>query len=141
MFGSILFRKCVEECEHSGCVGNTCFQPCRIFSGVATDGPWYMQEPLYLQWKQWDCKADCRYHCMLEIENEKQKLGQRPVKYHGQWPFKRVFGSRSVMCQGIYILCLITFGHEKSVSKHLLIDEVRRCSRLFIEADDVHYKL
>lgn len=88
----ISFRKCVDECEHSGCVGNTCFQHCRFSSDVSNEGPWYMQEPLYRQWKQWDCKSDCRYHCMLKRETEREILGQGPVKYHGKWPFKRVFG-------------------------------------------------
>ncbi|KAG5563926.1 hypothetical protein RHGRI_000193 [Rhododendron griersonianum] len=41
-----------------------------------------MQEPLYLQWKHWDCQSDCRYHCMVDREKEKAALGHGPVKYH-----------------------------------------------------------
>ncbi|KAL5999656.1 hypothetical protein ACLOJK_037941 [Asimina triloba] len=52
----------------------------------------FKTEPLYLKWKQWDCRNECRYHCMLEREKEREKLGLGPVKYHGKWPFKRVFG-------------------------------------------------
>lgn len=87
------FRSCVEQCEKSGCVGSKCFQHCKFSSdGKPIDGPWYMQEPLYLRWKQWDCRSDCRYHCMLAREEEREKLGDKPVKYHGKWPFQRVYG-------------------------------------------------
>ncbi|GAB4834771.1 hypothetical protein Ancab_033039 [Ancistrocladus abbreviatus] len=54
------------------------------------NSPWYFQEPLFLKWKEWGCRSDCRYHCMLAREQEKQKLGNKPVKYHGKWPFQRV---------------------------------------------------
>ncbi|XP_068665645.1 uncharacterized protein [Aristolochia californica] len=87
-----IYKSCIEQCEHNGCVGDTCFQNCRFSTDTAIDGPWYMQEPLYRQWKQWDCKSDCQFQCMLEREKEREKLGHRPVKYHGKWPFKRVFG-------------------------------------------------
>ncbi|KAK6117587.1 hypothetical protein DH2020_048666 [Rehmannia glutinosa] len=36
--------------------------------------------------------SDCRYHCMLSREEERQKLGYKPHKYHGKWPFKRIHG-------------------------------------------------
>jgi hypothetical protein len=29
--------------------------------GVAIDGPWLKQEPLYLQWKQLDCQIEMIY--------------------------------------------------------------------------------
>lgn len=87
------YRVCVEECKKTGCVKDRCFKHCGFSSdGVSLSGPWYMQEPLYLQWKQWDCQSDCRYHCMLNTEKEREVFGTGPVKYHGKWPFKRVFG-------------------------------------------------
>ncbi|OUZ99680.1 Per1-like [Macleaya cordata] len=87
------YKSCVEQCEKTGCIGGRCFQQCRFFSdGVSVDGPQYMQEPLYLQWKQFDCPSECKYHCMLDREKEREMLGLEPVKYHGKWPFKRVFG-------------------------------------------------
>lgn len=87
------YKVCVEECKKTGCVKDRCFKHCGFSSdGVSLNGPWYMQEPLYLQWKQWDCQSDCRYHCMLNTEKEREVLGTGPVKYHGKWPFKRVFG-------------------------------------------------
>jgi hypothetical protein len=83
----------VEQCEKTACVGEKCFQHCKFSSdGKSIDGPWYLQEPLYLRWKQWDCRSDCRYHCMLAREDEREQLGHKPVKYHGKWPFWRVYG-------------------------------------------------
>ncbi|RVW93438.1 Post-GPI attachment to proteins factor 3 [Vitis vinifera] len=83
----------MEQCEKTGCVGERCFPHCKFPSdGAVVDGPWYLQEPLYLRWKQWDCQSDCRYYCMLDREKEREALGNGPVKYHGKWPFKRVYG-------------------------------------------------
>ncbi|XP_042481194.1 post-GPI attachment to proteins factor 3-like [Macadamia integrifolia] len=88
-----VYRACVGQCEETGCVADKCFQHCKFSSnGVPVDGPWYMQEPLYLRWKQWDCQSDCRYNCMVNREKEREMAGNKPVKYHGKWPFKRVFG-------------------------------------------------
>ncbi|XP_059666668.1 uncharacterized protein LOC132312344 [Cornus florida] len=88
-----LYRSCVEQCEKTGCVGERCFPHCNFsLDGASPNGPWYMQEPLYLQWKQWDCQSDCRYYCMVNREKEKAAVGHGPVKYHGKWPFKRVYG-------------------------------------------------
>ncbi|KAG6635779.1 post-GPI attachment to proteins factor 3 isoform X1 [Carya illinoinensis] len=87
------YRACVKTCEETGCVGQRCFPDCNFSKeGVSSDGPWYMQEPLYLQWKQGDCQSDCRYYCMFDREKEREALGEGPVKYHGKWPFKRVYG-------------------------------------------------
>lgn len=88
-----IYKTCVEQCQQTGCVGENCFQHCKFSSdGKPVDGPWYLQEPLYLQWKQWDCRSDCSYHCMLTREEEREKLGAKPIKYHGKWPFRRVYG-------------------------------------------------
>ncbi|XP_042506275.1 post-GPI attachment to proteins factor 3-like isoform X2 [Macadamia integrifolia] len=88
-----VYRACVGQCEKTGCVADKCFQHCRFSSsGVPADGSSYMQEPLYWQWKQWYCQSDCRYYCMINREKEREMAGQSPIKYHGKWPFKRVFG-------------------------------------------------
>lgn len=88
-----VYVSCVGKCAQTGCVGEVCFPQCKFPSdGDSLDGPWYKQEPLYLQWKQWDCQSDCRYYCMLDREKGRAKHGLAPVKYHGKWPFKRVYG-------------------------------------------------
>ncbi|KAG7010434.1 Post-GPI attachment to proteins factor 3, partial [Cucurbita argyrosperma subsp. argyrosperma] len=86
-------RTCIKHCEETGCIDQQCFPQCKFSSdGVSVDQPWYMQEPLYIRWKQWDCQSDCRYHCMVKREGEREALGYHPVKYHGKWPFKRIYG-------------------------------------------------
>ncbi|CAN4085271.1 unnamed protein product [Withania somnifera] len=88
-----IYRACVDQCEKTGCVGDKCSQHCNLTSGGSpTDAPWYLQEPLYLRWKQWDCLSDCHYPCMLARVDERKKVGLRPVKYHGKWPLQRVNG-------------------------------------------------
>ncbi|GLT74365.1 hypothetical protein SLA2020_461680 [Shorea laevis] len=88
-----VYRACIEQCEKTGCVGGKCFQHCKFSSdGKPIDGPWYRQEPLYQKWKQWDCHSDCRYYCMLAREEEREKLGHKPLKYDGKWPLRRVYG-------------------------------------------------
>ncbi|KAL7107200.1 hypothetical protein ACP275_06G038900 [Erythranthe tilingii] len=107
-----VYRGCVEECEKTGCVGEKCFQHCTFSSdGNPIDGPWYLQEPLYIQWKQWDCLSDCRYHCMLSREEEKHKLGYQPVKYHGKWPFKRIYGIQEPVSVALSALNLAVQFH------------------------------
>ncbi|KAI4383087.1 hypothetical protein MLD38_008967 [Melastoma candidum] len=102
-----IYRSCVEECETSGCAGDYCFQHCKFSSdGKPIDGPWYMQEPLYLKWKQWDCRSDCRYHCMLAREEERKNLGGQPLKYHGKWPFFRVYGIQEPVSVALSVLNL-----------------------------------
>ncbi|XP_020099636.1 post-GPI attachment to proteins factor 3 isoform X1 [Ananas comosus] len=87
-----LYRSCVEKCESTGVIGKSSIQHCQFpENDTSVENPWYMQEPLYLQWKQLNCRSDCRYHCMMQREEERQSLGLSPVKYHGKWPFERVF--------------------------------------------------
>ncbi|XP_015878073.1 uncharacterized protein LOC107414465 isoform X2 [Ziziphus jujuba] len=107
-----IYKSCVEDCEKSGCVKDKCFQHCKFTSdGKPIDGPWYLQEPLYLRWKQWDCRSDCRYQCMLAREEERQKLGDKPVKYHGKWPFQRVYGIQEPVAVALSALNLAIQFH------------------------------
>ncbi|URD79644.1 Per1-like [Musa troglodytarum] len=105
-------RNCVVQCEKTGNIGDHSIQHCEFsFTGVPRNGSWYMQEPLYLQWKQLNCRSDCRYYCMMQSEYQREKLGLGPAKYHGKWPFKRVFVFQVckslVVCQTHFILLLL----------------------------------
>jgi hypothetical protein len=86
-----LTRSCVEECQRTGSLKETSIKHCMVpADGQPADKSWYAHEPLYLQWKEWNCKTECRYHCMMERENERKELNLLlPVKYHGKWPLKR----------------------------------------------------
>ncbi|XP_020094810.1 post-GPI attachment to proteins factor 3-like isoform X3 [Ananas comosus] len=87
-----LYITCTNQCEKTGTLQDVSIQHCQVSSdSLLPNNPWYKQEPLYLRWKELNCKSECRYHCILQRENERESLGLRPVKYHGRWPFKRVF--------------------------------------------------
>ncbi|GFP84770.1 post-GPI attachment to proteins factor 3, partial [Phtheirospermum japonicum] len=88
--GSTAFRGCVEQCEGTGCVGDKCFRNCNFSDAIS--GSWYRQEPHYVEWRKWVCQSDCRYHCMIAREDERQRLGYKPHKYHRKWPSKHVHG-------------------------------------------------
>ncbi|KAH1075481.1 hypothetical protein J1N35_027809 [Gossypium stocksii] len=107
-----IYKACLEECEKSGCVGEKCFQHCKFSSdGKPIDGPWYLQEPLYQKWKQWDCRTDCQYHCMITREEQREKLGNKPIKYHGKWPFQRVYGIQEPVAVAFSALSLAVQFH------------------------------
>lgn len=91
---SLDIRNCVEQCEESGCIGKRCFPNCKISADeVPVVGPpWGMVEPLYARWKKGHCKSNCQYYCMLNREKERELLNKDPEKYHGKWPFKRIYG-------------------------------------------------
>ncbi|KAI4333332.1 hypothetical protein L6164_018160 [Bauhinia variegata] len=106
------YRGCVKQCEETGCVGQRCFSNCKFSSdGVLTDRPWYVQQPLYLQWKKLDCLGDCQYHCMLDREKERALLGNGPVKYHGKWPFRRIFGMQEPASVALSAINLVMHLH------------------------------
>lgn len=106
---SLNARSCVEKCESTGVIGKSSIQHCQFpENDTSVENPWYMQEPLYLQWKQLNCRSDCRYHCMMQREEERQSLGLSPVKYHGKWPFERVF-----VFQVCHFVCLVEKGKNR----------------------------
>lgn len=84
-----IYRNCVWQCETEGLAGGTTIPHCT--NETVNEDAWYAKEPLYTQWRQLNCNADCRYHCMMQREEERRLQGLDPVKYHGKWPFLRVF--------------------------------------------------
>lgn len=89
-------RNCVQQCETEGVAGSTAIPHCT--NETVKEGVWYAKEPLYTQLRQLNCKADCRYHCMMQREEERRLQGLDPVKYHGKWPFLRVFIFQVPIC-------------------------------------------
>lgn len=96
--------------SYRACLGE-CFPPCKLFP---EDSPWYFPRSLYQKWKLLDCKHDCMYQCMTEREKERATLGQIPVKYHGKWPFKRVFGLQEAASVVLSLLNLAMHFHGLS---------------------------
>nr|XP_043616908.1 post-GPI attachment to proteins factor 3-like [Erigeron canadensis] len=107
-----IYIACVEQCEKTGCVGNICLQHCNLTSDKkSVSDPWYLQEPLYIKWKKWDCLSGCRYQCMLVREEERVKAGDKPVKYHGKWPLQRAFGIEEPVAVALSALNLAVQFH------------------------------
>jgi post-GPI attachment to proteins factor 3 len=48
--------------------------------------------PLSLRLLGWTAAADCGYFCSWNRTAARAALGQRPLQYHGKWPFHRVVG-------------------------------------------------
>lgn len=87
------YASCVKQCKQTGCVKEVCLPQCNLSaSSNPLDGQLHKPEPVYLRWKQWDCQSECRYHCMLNREKLRAEYDLPPVKYHGKWPFTRVYG-------------------------------------------------
>ena len=45
----------------------------------------------------WSCESDCRYSCMRLHEAWMTQRGWDVVKYHGKWPFQRVWGLQELL--------------------------------------------
>lgn len=96
-----LYRSCVKQCKQTGCVKEVCLPQCNLSaSNNPLGGQLHKPEPVYLRWKQWDCQSECRYHCMLNREKLRAEYDLPPVKYHGKWPFTRVYGIQ--VCLYVY---------------------------------------
>lgn len=97
------------QCETEGLTGGTAILHCT--NETVEEGGWYTKEPLYAQWRQLNCKADCRYHCMMQREEERRLQGLGPVKYHGKWPFLRIFVFQVLIVFPSFV-CLFDFMLE-----------------------------
>ncbi|RDX76560.1 Post-GPI attachment to proteins factor 3, partial [Mucuna pruriens] len=105
-------RSCVKQCEEIGCFGERCFPNCKFsLDEVPISHPWNMLEPIYVQWKKGDCQSDCKYHCMLDREKERELLNKDPVKFHDKWPFKRMYGIQEPASMGFSALNLAMHFH------------------------------
>jgi post-GPI attachment to proteins factor 3 len=100
-------RNCVQQCVTEGVAGGTVISHC---TNETVKGVWYTKEPLYTQWRQLNCKADCQYHCMMQREQERRLQGLKPVKYHGKWPFLRVFVFQVSIIFYLCLFCLFVFN-------------------------------
>lgn len=91
---SHVFQTCHASCLQTGCTktpgsANTCDVSCPGRNSYST--------PLQLRLLQWDCAADCSYHCMWALEGPKSASTAGPVyKYFGKWPFIRVLGAQEL---------------------------------------------
>lgn len=108
-----IYKTCVEKCEKTGCIEDQCLNNCNFASDKKklSEGLWYHQEPFYLQWRERDCYIDCRYYCMLWREEERIRTGEKPIKYHGKWPLRRLFGIQEPVAVALSTLNLTLIFH------------------------------
>jgi len=96
---------------HTGCTktpgsSNTCDTAC-----PGTDK--FYTAPFTLRLMQWDCAADCSYHCMWAIEGPKAAAATGPIqKYHGKWPFIRVTGAQEIASVLFSIINMVAHLHN-----------------------------
>ena len=100
---------CHAACVRSGCVTTGGVQSCN----VVCPGLNSYIAPASLEITQWDCTADCSYHCMWAIEAPKAAAASGPVfKYHGKWPFIRVLGAQEMASVAFSIGNLLAHAHN-----------------------------
>ncbi|XP_073393199.1 uncharacterized protein [Physcomitrium patens] len=122
------YRECVKVCEQTGCVDGQCYNSCNFPVNVDLEGnilpkkaqlnsphEKFLEEPLYLRWKKWDCISECRYQCMLREEAG----SEFPVKYHGKWPFVRIFSLQEPASVAFSVMNLLV--HFQGFSSFLVL--------------------
>jgi hypothetical protein len=91
------FRRCAAACQggNAAAAATTPPHPRSPLCGPGGDA----RAPLALRAMRWDCAADCDYLCMWAAERSKSEAaaaaGGAPApveKYHGKWPFTRLWG-------------------------------------------------
>ncbi|CAG5011191.1 unnamed protein product [Parnassius apollo] len=79
---SPFYQNCVKSCLKANCTdGGRSFTPSAA-----------KQLELSSQIFLWNCRDECRYHCMWRTVQGFQERGYQIPKFHGKWPFKRILG-------------------------------------------------
>ncbi|VVC98602.1 unnamed protein product [Leptidea sinapis] len=50
------------------------------------------QQDIWSKILLWNCRDECRYHCMWRTVQGFLERGYTIPKFHGKWPFKRILG-------------------------------------------------
>ncbi|KPJ07369.1 Post-GPI attachment to proteins factor 3 [Papilio machaon] len=79
---SPFYQKCVKNCVKSDCTKDE-----KQFTPTA-EKKLKTTNPLFM----WNCLAECRYNCMWRTVEGFQQRGYDVPKFHGKWPFKRIYG-------------------------------------------------
>ncbi|CAM6109585.1 unnamed protein product [Calypogeia fissa] len=84
------FRSCTEKCEKTGFVNKLQVLACKDLAGGLSPNFEKSQElSLSVVFEEWDCRSECRYHCMKDTESKRELVSEAPMKYYGKWPFTR----------------------------------------------------
>ncbi|XP_049867695.1 post-GPI attachment to proteins factor 3 [Pectinophora gossypiella] len=104
-----------------------CVKNCRI-KNCTEDGANFTPETAHKQdfWAWlvgWQCRDECRYHCMWRTVDAYQERGYPIPKFHGKWPFRRVYGVQepgSALASGLNLAAHVYMYHQ-------LIEDYRFC--------------
>ncbi|CAH2086936.1 unnamed protein product [Euphydryas editha] len=100
---SPFYQNCVKSCSKANCTLDGSFQP---KSAELQD--------IWCRWLKWNCKDDCRYHCMWRTVQGFQERGYKMPKFHGKWPFKRMLGVQEPASAFASLLNLLSHIHMYS---------------------------
>ncbi|CAH0718695.1 unnamed protein product, partial [Brenthis ino] len=78
---SPFYQTCVKNCKKANCTLDGEFLP----KAAEMQDTW--SRLLF-----WGCRDECRYNCMWRTVSGFQERGYDIPKFHGRWPFRRLFG-------------------------------------------------
>ncbi|XP_050665477.1 post-GPI attachment to proteins factor 3 isoform X2 [Leptidea sinapis] len=78
---SPFYINCVKGCMKANCTNDLTFTPEAA-----------QQQDIWSKILLWNCRDECRYHCMWRTVQGFLERGYTIPKFHGKWPFKRILG-------------------------------------------------
>ncbi|PQQ06817.1 post-GPI attachment to proteins factor 3-like [Prunus yedoensis var. nudiflora] len=107
-----IYKSCVVQCEKSGCVGENMLYNCKFY----LDGNLLMVHGTCKN--RFICAGNNgtaavtagTTACLLGRKRERN-YGDKPVKYHGKWPFQRVYGIQEPVAVALSALNLAMQFH------------------------------
>ncbi|KAH9643424.1 hypothetical protein HF086_016713 [Spodoptera exigua] len=79
---SMVYRNCLNRFERENCTEN----------GVLFKSNSQYKQDYWSKVLQWSCSDECRYQCMWITVDVFHNNGDDTPKFHGKWPFIRMFG-------------------------------------------------
>ncbi|XP_053625033.1 post-GPI attachment to proteins factor 3 [Plodia interpunctella] len=79
---SPFYQKCLKSCKSANCTKD----------GSSLSPKALKLQDLGSRLLRWGCQAECQYQCMWKTVEGFQERGYETPKFHGKWPFVRVFG-------------------------------------------------
>ncbi|XP_013184349.2 post-GPI attachment to proteins factor 3 [Amyelois transitella] len=79
---SPFYQKCLKSCTSANCTKD----------GLSLSEKALKHQDVGSRLLRWGCKDECQYHCMWRTVLGFQERGYEIPKFHGKWPFVRLFG-------------------------------------------------
>ncbi|XP_052756437.1 post-GPI attachment to proteins factor 3 isoform X2 [Galleria mellonella] len=79
---SPFYQNCLKSCLKENCTGDG-----HSFTSAALK-----QQDFWCRLLKWSCREECQYNCMWKTVNGFQERGYSIPKFHGKWPFVRLWG-------------------------------------------------